>query len=130
MFTHRRNLRYVVVDYLQEIGTEEGKDHRKSMVSWLRILKKIAEDKKLALIVASQITRDVEFRKDQRPLLSDFKPQYGLNFIDNLWYVFRPLYYHKYAKSSLAELIVAKSKLDGPHSRALQWIQRELAFRF
>ncbi len=106
----------VLIDYLQLMsggGTSFNRNEEMDKVS--RDLKKIAEEYQVPIIVMAQLNREVEKRRDKRPVLSDLRESGGIeNNADQVWFIHLPCYYWKEkpeAKENvLAEIILAKGR--------------------
>lgn len=113
-------LRLVVVDYLQIMdagvsGRETTRDRDIGVVTGM--LKRLAKDSGVAVIVLSQLNRSVETRpgKNRRPMLSDLRESGNIEQdADNVLFVHREDYYDPDTdKRGVAELILAKQR-NGP----------------
>lgn len=73
-FESSRQVRLVVIDYLQLLEGVEQNENRVQEVSKItRALKKLAKDLNIPIIVLSQLSRNVESRVNKRPLLADLR---------------------------------------------------------
>lgn len=89
-----RKLEVVVVDYIQILGTIRRLDRLEKINYISERLIAIAKRHELAIIVLSQLNRDVEKRADKRPMLSDLKESGRLEEdADNVILVHREEYY-------------------------------------
>ncbi|MBI5255412.1 MAG: replicative DNA helicase [Burkholderiales bacterium] len=69
-----KGLKVLVVDYLQLCGSDLVKENRNSQIEEIsRGLKALAKQLDIAVIALSQLNRDVEKRKGQRPTLADLR---------------------------------------------------------
>ncbi|NP_050662.1 replication helicase subunit (chloroplast) [Guillardia theta] len=74
----------IVIDYLQLLQYKEKSSQRHIELSYItRYLKLIAKDFNLPLVVLSQLSRNVEFRLNKRPILSDLKESGCLSYATN-----------------------------------------------
>ncbi|MCA1980095.1 MAG: replicative DNA helicase [Calditerrivibrio sp.] len=69
-----KDLKLVVIDYIQLIPHKEIKKNREEKISEIsRQLKRIAKKENIPIIALAQLNRDIEKRKDKRPMLSDLR---------------------------------------------------------
>ena len=135
-----KGLGLVVIDYLQLIDMSNSAykgDMVRGLTETTRLLKIMAKDLNVPVLVLSQLNRAVEQREDKRPLLSDLRDSGSIEQdADIVMFVFREHYYiknsipvqrqnesddkfndrmHKWEKSLVdlenkAELIIAKQR--------------------
>lgn len=67
---HKNNIRALYVDYIQRINAP-GKERHHQVGAVARALKTIARDLNIPVVALSQVNRDVESRKNRRPMMSD-----------------------------------------------------------
>ena len=113
-----KNLGLVVVDYLQLMGASAGSrpDSRQQEISDIsRSLKGMAKELNIPLLVAAQLSRAVEARKDHRPMLSDLRESGAIEQdADVVAFLYRDEYYNpETLKKNHAEVIIAKQR-NGP----------------
>lgn len=118
--SHRKHpLSLVVLDYLQLLSTEgSGRRNttRNEVVADLsRMMKKLAVELKIPMLILSQLSRELEKRPDRRPRMSDLRESGSLEQdADVVIFIYRDEVYNpKTAEPGLAELIVAKQR-NGP----------------
>jgi len=119
-------LSLLTVDYVQlvnAVGRQENRTIELGFIS--RMLKRLAKELHIPIIVLAQLSRDVEKRIDKRPQLSDLRESGALEQdADAIVFIYRPSYYDQepkgdYARFSpeeyqrYAELIIAKQR-NGP----------------
>jgi len=111
-----KNLGLVVVDYLQLMTTGGSTESRQLEISEIsRTLKGIAKELNIPLLVAAQLSRAVEARKDHRPMLSDLRESGAIEQdADVVTFLYRDEYYNPDTlKKGHAEVIIAKQR-NGP----------------
>jgi len=90
-------IKLIVVDYLQLMTTGDKKEfrNRESEISYISSnLKAIAKDMNIPIICLSQLSRETEKRKIQRPLLSDLRESGSIEQdADIVIFLYRPEYY-------------------------------------
>ncbi len=111
-----RGVDMVFVDYLQLMTAENRTENRVQEVSYLsRMLKALARELNVPVMVASQLSRAVEQRQDKHPVLSDLRESGSIEQdADVVIFIYRDELYHPETEyPNLAELIVAKHR-SGP----------------
>ncbi len=111
-----RGVEMVFVDYLQLMTAENRTENRVQEVSYLsRMLKALARELDVPVMVASQLSRAVEQRQDKHPVLSDLRESGSIEQdADVVIFIYRDELYHPETEyPNLAELIVAKHR-SGP----------------
>lgn len=113
-------LDYVIVDYLQIIEPEASKEHREVQVSTMsRRLKRLARELDAPIFLLSQLNRQTEETKDNRPRLRHLRESGAIEQdADQVWFLHRDDYYagseyEKQLAGNKAEVIVAKQR-GGP----------------
>lgn len=117
----KRKLSLVVVDYLQLMSGETGKkgDTRDRELSIITAgMKRLAKELDCAVLLLSQLNRDVEKRPDKRPTLADLRESGGIEQdADDVVFIYRPEYYLRdktpEEDKGVAELVVGKQR-NGP----------------
>lgn len=89
---------YVIIDYIQLVNSEssnKSKSNREQEVSEIsRALKQICLDYNIPIIALAQLSRNVEKRPDNRPMLSDLRESGSLEQdADNVFFLYRYAYY-------------------------------------
>ena len=115
---HKIGLDMVVVDYLQIITPERNyRGNREQEISQIADgLKKLAKALDVPVIVASQLSRGVENRMNNKPRLADLRESGAIEQnADEVVFVYRPEYYGKTEVDGqdtigVAKLIVAKHR--------------------
>lgn len=106
------DLGLLVVDYLQLMRTRGRLENRQQEISEIsRSLKALARELKIPVLALSQLSRAVEQRQDQRPVLSDLRESGAIEQDADvvIFIYFNP----KAENKNLAEVIVAKQR-NGP----------------
>lgn len=109
----------IVVDYLQLIEPDNSKDPRQEQVAKMaRRLKKLARELDVPLLCLSQLNRQAEASKDNRPRLSHLRESGAIEQdADVVMFVHREEYYRSPNEreqfAGQAEIIVAKQR-NGP----------------
>jgi replicative DNA helicase len=91
----RKEVEYVVVDYLQLVKHQSSKNsNREQVISEIsRTFKLLALSLKIPIILLSQLSREVEKRGDKVPMLSDLRESGSLEQDASLvQFVYRPAY--------------------------------------
>ena len=111
-----KNLGLVVIDYLQLMTTGGSTESRQLEISEIsRSLKGLAKELNVPMLVAAQLSRAVEARKDHRPMLSDLRESGAIEQdADVVTFLYRDEYYNPDTlKKGHAEVIIAKQR-NGP----------------
>lgn len=116
----------VMVDYLQLIPVRGGKrdQNREVEVSEIaRGLKQIAQGMCIPVFAASQLSRNVENRKEKRPLLSDLRESGEIEqAADAVFMLYRDDYYNENTtRPRILEWIVAKNRHGETGTVELWW---------
>ena len=113
-----KNLGLVVIDYLQlmNVSASSRPESRQLEISEIsRSLKGLAKELHVPMLVAAQLSRAVEARKDHRPMLSDLRESGAIEQdADVVAFLYRDEYYNPDTmRKGHAEVIVAKQR-NGP----------------
>lgn len=102
----------VIVDYMQLMYSRGRFENRQQEISEIsRLLKGLARELKVPVVVASQMSRAVERREDRRPMLSDLRESGSIEQdADLVCFIHRD---PKEENQNLCELIIAKQR-TGP----------------
>lgn len=116
----RDGLNLIVIDYLQLIEPDNSKDARQEQVSKIaRRLKGMARELKVPVLCLSQLNRQAEASKDNRPKLSHLRESGAIEQdADVVMFVHRDEYYmsneeEKAKVAGKADIIIAKQR-NGP----------------
>lgn len=133
---HALNL--LVIDYLQLMDHQQhkGESLPTAIGRTTRLLKQVAKELHIPIILLSQLSRACESRPDKRPMLSDLRESGAIEQdADMVWLIFREDYYFPDTeKKGMAEVIIAKQR-NGPtgmvelyfekrQTRFLPWSER------
>jgi replicative DNA helicase len=113
-----KDLGLIVVDYLQLMSASVNSrpESRQLEISEIsRSLKAVAKELNVPVLVAAQLSRAVEARKDRRPMLSDLRESGAIEQdADVVAFLYRDEYYNPDTlKKGEAEVIIAKQR-NGP----------------
>lgn len=110
-------LTLLVIDYLQLMDHQQqkGESLPTAIGRTTRMLKHVAKELYIPIILLSQLSRACETRPDKRPMLSDLRESGAIEQdADMVWLLFREDYYFPDTeKKGLAEAIIAKQR-NGP----------------
>ena len=109
------DVQLITIDYIQLLLSKENKHAELSVIS--PIIKKMAKDMGIPILVLSQLRRDVSQRDEKRPQLTDLKESGTLeNDADMVWLLHRQAYYSKELRRDKVhdfEIDIAKNRLGG-----------------
>ncbi len=127
------HLDLVVIDYLQlmSAGWSKYAGNRVQEVSMLsRGLKELARELNCPIVALSQLSRNVEWRPDKRPMLSDLRESWSIEQdADSVLMLYREDYYDPYTdKKGLANIFVRKNRNGPPGEVELQRVAEHMKF--
>ena len=130
---HERGLDLVVVDYLQLIATPPGETRQVEVGRISSELKSLARDLNVPVVVAAQLSRKVEDRDPQIPVLSDLRESGAIEQdADVVLLLYRLEYYAKYSEhpehKGMADIIVSKHRNGPTGSIRLRFDKRSMRF--
>jgi len=110
----QHGLDLLIVDYLQLITNPGRHENRNLEIGVItRGLKSLARELNVPIVVASQLSRKIEYRSDKRPLLADLRESGSIEMdADVVIFIHRESSAEQ-AVSSLTQLSVAKQR-NGP----------------
>jgi replicative DNA helicase len=113
----KRGLGLIIVDYLQLLRANDGRDSRVEQVAQMsRGLKILARELEVPVIAVSQLSRAVESRQPPRPQLSDLRESGQIEQdADVVSFIYREEYYMRdeSERPGIADIIFAKHR-NGP----------------
>jgi len=116
------NVGIIFVDYLQLLRTSDKQNYRTlEITEIIRELKVIAKDLNIPVVVLSQLSRDLEKRKDKRPRLSDLSDSAAIEQVaDVIMLLYREEYYLKRQEPALGDRRYSEwqEQLDRAHNIA------------
>ncbi len=129
-FKNNENLDIVFIDYLQLIGSAVKKENRQQEVTEIsRQLKILAKDMKIPVVALSQLSREAEKRKDNKPQLSDLRESGAIEQdADIVMFLYRPAQMGKAASTQLVDLVVAKNRNGQIGNAQLVWQDQIVKF--
>lgn len=123
----------VIIDYLQLINGDGGRNNRQEEVAAIsRSLKQLARELKIPIIALAQLSRDVEKREDRKPIMADLRESGSIEQdADLVLFIYRDEYYKKdkTSKPGIAEVIVAKNRA-GSSGDTLEFLFQPSLSRF
>jgi len=111
----RSNLGLVVIDYIQLMNGDGGRESRQEQITGIsRRLKEMARDVGVPVVVLSQLNRKSEDRTDQTPRMSDLRESGSIEQdADVVILLHRPEFYDPNDRPGEALAIIAKQR-NGP----------------
>jgi replicative DNA helicase len=110
------DVRLIIVDYLQlrSVGTQRSDNRQQEIAEISRLLKSLAREISVPVIVCSQLRREAETRLDRRPQLADLRESGAIEQdADVVMLLARPEFYEATDRPGLAFVILAKQR-NGP----------------
>lgn len=106
------DIKFIVIDYIQLMDSEkEFSNHTDSVNDVLERLRNLANQYKVVIFLLSQISRSVEYRMDNRPILADLSGSSNLGYIsDIVLLLYRDNYYNSKVKDTTTEIIISKNR--------------------
>lgn len=127
----KEGLSLVVIDHMQLMQGSRRTDNRQSEVSEIsRMLKLMAKDLDVPVVVLSQLNRSVESRVGNRPALSDLRESGAIEQdADVVMLLYRDDYYNKETdKPGIAECNIAKHRNGSTGLVELKWLAEYTKF--
>ena len=118
----------IVIDYLQLMNAEARNRDRTQEVAYIsRSTKELAKELNVPILAAAQLNRELEHRKDKRPILSDLKDSGGLEAdADVVQFIYRDEIYNPETElPNQAEIITAKHR-NGPTGITTLYFEKSL----
>ena len=109
------NIGLVIIDYLQLISTDDETNREQELSSISQVLKKLAEELNIPVLVTSQLSSEPDIRyktgQDPRPTPKDFGYSSGIiKYADTIMLLYRDDYYNLNSdKKNVLEINVVKS---------------------
>jgi len=127
---YQKDIRLIVIDYLQLIEPENRRDPRHEQVAQIsRRLKFLARELNIPVIALAQVNRASEDRQDHRPRLSDLRESGSIEQdADTVLMLHRPDRYEPGQHEGIIEVIVAKQR-NGPTGEVtLAYLKQYMAY--
>lgn len=112
-----------IIDHLGHLCDGQAHTSRNlEFESYCKQLKDIAKEYNIAVMLLSQLSREVEKRPDKRPMLSDLRDSGAIEQIaDVIMFIYRGAYYDKTSTDNTMELIIAKNRDGGTGTKYLEF---------
>ena len=116
--SEKKSLGLVILDYVQLLDylpISDVSNREEYLLKLVKCLKRMAEELNVPVIVISQLSRDVEKRRNKRPMLSDIRDFEPLEvYSDIITMIYRDEYYNPETEDrGITEIIVTKHR-NGP----------------
>lgn len=123
----------IFIDYLTLLKAPKAENRTQAVGILSRGLKTLARELDIPVVCASQLNRQVEFRQDNRPKLSDIRDSGDIEQdADVVLLLFRPGYYASGREGAIvtneAEIIVAKNRNGPTGTVKIVWDPRTMQF--
>jgi replicative DNA helicase len=119
-----KGLGLIIIDHMQLMqGTRRNENRQQEISDISRMMKLMAKDLGVPVVVLSQLSRGVESRTEKRPVLSDLRESGAIEQdADVVMLLYREDYYNKEAeKPGVAEVIIAKHRNGATGMVELKW---------
>lgn len=114
---YQKNLSMAIIDYLQIIGGIDPRYIVQETALCTRLLKELARRLNIPILLLSQLSREVEKRKDKRPIASDLRDSGGIEQdADFVMFIYRESVYNKQMDPTargVSEILCRKNR-QGP----------------
>lgn len=122
LLKENRQIRFLFIDYIQLLGDDNANNSIERVGNVLNKIKKLANEYNLVVILLSQLSRNVEYRLEKKPQLTDLKSCGNIeNLSDIVIFLYRESYYSKEAKNDATEIIVSKNRYGSVGSAFLDY---------
>ena len=122
----------IILDYLQLMSSSKPVESRQLFISEVsRTMKNIARELNVPVIALSQLSRAVDTRQGNKPVLSDLRESGAIEQdADVVMFIYRDEYYNPETttKPQTAEIIIAKQRGGEVGSVDLRWIGKYTKF--
>lgn len=124
----------IFIDYLQLMTMPKANNREQELSKTTTLLKNIAKELKVPIIILTQLNRENEKRPDKRPILSDMRDSGSLEASgDMVAFVHRPEYYNIMqmegkSTNGLVEFIVAKNRFGATGTVPLTFLKATTDF--
>ena len=127
LFFEQTNIGLIIIDYLQLLNTSSNTTRVQELSQITRALKNLAREFNIPIIALSQLSRNVETRIDQKPMLADLRESGSIEQDADLILL---LYKNKslHSRDAIRNVLVAKHR-NGPTGET-QFIFNESDTRF
>lgn len=126
------NIGLIILDYLQLMSPSRAVESRQQFISEVsRAMKNIARELNVPVIALSQLSRAVDNRQGNKPVLSDLRESGAIEQdADVVMFIYRDEYYNPETttKPQTAEIIIAKQRAGETGSVDLRWIGKYTKF--
>ena len=125
-----KSIDLVIVDYLQLMRGESGKESRQQEISEIsRMLKQLSKEYNTHVLSLSQLNRALENRPNKRPTLSDLRESGSIEQdADNVMFIYNASKYDSSANPNMSELIIGKQRNGPVGTVELHWDGRYTKF--
>ncbi len=113
-YHHSKNLDIVFIDYVQLLADRTtDSTHEIGRIS--KSLKLLAEELEIGIVLASQLNREVEYREDKRPILSDLRQSGNLEEdADFVAFLYRDVIYNDQTPDQTKMEYIIRKNRNGP----------------
>jgi replicative DNA helicase len=131
----QHNIQCIMIDYMQLMHLGSRIESRQQEISTIsRLLKGLARELNVPVIVVSQLNRAPEERNENRPRMSDLRESGSIEQdADVIMLLYREDYYHRgdaeYAPDNSADLIIAKQRNGPTGTVKLQFFEKYTRFK-
>lgn len=127
----RHDIKLVVIDYLQLMVNPKARSRENEVGSNSQMMKALAKELNVPVLLLSQLNRDVEKRNDKRPILSDLRDSGQIEQdADVVMFIYRDEVYHPEGNQrGVAEIIIPKQRnMKSGVMAKLAWLEDYVRF--
>jgi len=130
-FSRTKNAGLIIIDYLTLLSMPESYSKNEAVSEVTRRLKCLAGEIHCPIILLSQLNRDLEKRKNKRPIMSDLRDSGAIEQdADQIIFPYRPEVYENDPKwQGVAIIDMAKNRNGSVGAIQMTWVAEQTAFK-
>lgn len=129
LIEENKDIKFLAIDYIQLMKSDKFNTFTDQYNDVLDRVKILAKKYQLVVFLTSPISRNVDYREDKRPLMSDFRQNGNLeNNSDVIILLYRDSYYYRDKNNGILEVIVSKNRYGQVGTTYLEYNEYESKF--